>query len=178
MFLWLFSEIYYAFRLRSIGSDTQGKDKLSFWILWIVIPFSIFFSITFSQVGAPPILNYDWFSYLGLLFIGVGIVTRYFIIQNLGKFFTVDVTIRKGHQLKQDGFYKIIRHPSYAFSMLTFLGLGMFLNNWLSLAVACVPPFLAFSYRILIEEKALLEQFGTEYEQYRTRTKKIIPFIY
>lgn len=32
--------------------------------------------------------------------------------------------------------------------------------------------------RVSIEEKMLLEQFGTEYEEYQKKTKKLIPFIY
>ena len=100
------------------------------------------------------------------------------IIRSLGKYFTVDVTIRQDHQIKKEGFYKFLRHPSYAFSLLTSLGFGLYLNNWLSLIFAFVPPFLAFSYRIKIEEQALVEKFGDEYTEYRKSTNKMIPFIY
>ena len=96
----------------------------------------------------------------------------------MGKYFTVDVTIREGHQIKKDGVYSILRHPSYSASLLTFLGLGLFLNNWISLIIAFIPPFLAFLYRIKIEEKALTEQFGQDYIDYKKQTKKLIPFIY
>nr|WP_312902037.1 isoprenylcysteine carboxylmethyltransferase family protein [Chryseobacterium taichungense] len=71
-----------------------------------------------------------------------------------------------------------IRHPSYAFSLVTSLGLGLYLNNWLSLLLAFIIPFIAFSYRITIEERTLIEQFGDEYLEYRKKTKKLIPFVY
>ncbi|WP_379967334.1 methyltransferase family protein [Epilithonimonas sp. UC225_85] len=71
-----------------------------------------------------------------------------------------------------------MRHPSYSASLLTFLGLGLYLNNWFALAVAFIPPFLAFLYRIKIEEEALTEQFGKDYTDYKEQTKKLIPFIY
>lgn len=32
--------------------------------------------------------------------------------------------------------------------------------------------------RINIEEKLLLEQFGSEYEEYMKKTKRMIPWIY
>jgi protein-S-isoprenylcysteine O-methyltransferase Ste14 len=32
--------------------------------------------------------------------------------------------------------------------------------------------------RIQIEERLLLEEFGQEYEKYRKKTKKLIPYIY
>ena len=178
MFLWLFSEIYYAFALRSGNKDQKGKDQSSFRILWIVIPVSIFFSISASGWFSFPIVKSDWISWVGIVLLFVGIVVRFQIIRNLGKYFTVDVTIRSDHKVKTDGFYRFVRHPSYAFSMLTFLGLGLALNNWVSLAIAFIPPFIAFSYRIFVEEKALREQFGEEYLNYSKKTKRLIPFIY
>ncbi|MFW2135057.1 isoprenylcysteine carboxylmethyltransferase family protein [Chryseobacterium sp. TY4] len=57
---------------------------------------------------------------------------RFVIIQKVGKFFTVDISIKNDHQLKTDGFYKLSRCPSYTFAILTFVGLGLTLNNWLS----------------------------------------------
>lgn len=125
-----------------------------------------------------PMADGVWILYLGELFILIGILVRYVIIRSLGKYFTVDVTIRQDHKIKKEGFYKYLRHPSYAFSLLTSLGLGLYLNNWLSLIFAFVPPFLAFAYRIKIEEQALIEEFGDEYIEYRKGTKKLIPFIY
>ncbi len=179
MFFWLFSEIYYKTALASNKTDQKGKDKSTLTILWITIFCAIFFSIfvargfsAFTISGGPVI------PYIGLVLIAFGLVARVVIIKALGRFFTVDVTIREGHQLKKNGFYKIIRHPSYAMSLLTFLGLGLYLDNWISLIIAFVPPFLAFSLRIKVEEKALTEQFGEEYVQYKKTTKKLIPFVY
>lgn len=90
----------------------------------------------------------------------------------------VDVTIHKDHKIKKDGLYHYVRHPSYTFALLTFLGLGLYLNNWISLILAFIPPCVAFSYRIKIEEQVLIEEFGDGYIQYRKTTKKLIPFVY
>jgi len=182
MAAWLLTEVFYKQRLVSNETDAQGKDKSSLNILWIIIISSISLSSFVANI------HFDTFSlaisdnksiiYLGLLLIFAGIFGRLIIIRTLGKYFTVDVTIRKGHKIKKDGFYSILRHPSYAASLLTFLGLGLYLNNWVSLAIAIIPPFLAFSYRIRVEEKALIEQFGQEYLDYKNQTKKLIPYIY
>ena len=100
------------------------------------------------------------------------------VVDNLGKYFTVDVTIRKDHQLKTDGFYSLVRHPSYAFSLLTFFGLAIVLNNYIATIVLLVPVVSMFIYRINIEEKALKDQFGKDYCDYMKKTKRLIPFIY
>lgn len=174
---WLLSEIVYKRQLRSEEKD-QKKDYSTLNILWIVIILSIVSAVTASHIFRFPIGEKNWILYVGEGFILLGIIFRLIIIRSLGKYFTVDVAIRKDHKIKKEGFYKYIRHPSYAFSLLTFLGLGLFLNNWISLLLAFIPPFLAFSYRIRIEERVLIEEFGDEYVQYKRNTKKIVPYVY
>jgi len=115
---------------------------------------------------------------IGLIIITIGIIIRVISIKQLGRFFTVNVTIRKDHQLIQNGFYKYIRHPSYTGSLLSFLGFGFSLNNWLSLILVFMPILLSFIHRMNIEEKVLTEQFGKEYSDYIKRTKRLIPFLY
>jgi len=178
MVAWFLTEFLYKNILKSGKEDQKNKDKSTLNILWLAIPFSIMSSIFISYNTHFTIVDETWILYLGELLIVIGILFRYMIIRSLGKYFTVDVTIRQDHKIKKEGFYKYLRHPSYAFSLLTSLGLGLYLNNWLSLIFAFVPPFLAFAYRINIEEQALVEQFGDEYLEYRKSTKKLIPFIY
>jgi len=38
-----------------------------------------------------------------------------------------------------------------------------------------IPCFL---YRIRIEERVLLEEFGNEYREHMKKTKKMIPYVY
>lgn len=179
---WLFTEVFYKSQMSSNNSDQKGKDKSSLSLLWIVIISSISLSIFVANIHFEDfslmITTQNWIIYLGLIVLFIGILTRFLIIKSLGKYFTVDVTIREGHQIKKDGIYSVLRHPSYSASLLTFLGLGLFLNNWVALFIAFIPPFLAFLYRIKIEEKALIEQFGQDYIDYKKQTKKLIPFIY
>ncbi|MCL8536150.1 isoprenylcysteine carboxylmethyltransferase family protein [Chryseobacterium gallinarum] len=178
MAVWFVSEFLYKNILKSGKEDKKDKDKSTLNILWFAIPFSILGAVLVSHLTTLPIAGGSWIYYAGEGFILIGIIFRFIIIRSLGKYFTVDVTIKQGHKIKKVGFYKYIRHPSYTFSLLTSLGLGLYLNNWLSMAFAVIPPFLAFTHRINIEEQALIEQFGDEYIQYRKNTKKLIPFIY
>lgn len=177
MAAWFLSEIYYKQKFKSETKD-QKKDKSTLNILWVVIIPSVFVAVTVSKLTSFHIRNQYWILYLGEFLIVFGILFRCIIIKSLGKFFTVDVSIKENHQIKKSGFYRLVRHPSYSFALLTFLGLGLFLNNWLSLFIAFVPVFLAFLYRIKVEEQALIQQFGNEYLEYKRKTKKLIPFVY
>ncbi|MDN4029540.1 isoprenylcysteine carboxylmethyltransferase family protein [Chryseobacterium gambrini] len=177
MVAWFLSEFLYKNILKS-GEKENKKDKSTLNLLWIAIPLSILSAVTVSYITKFPISDEVRIYYLGAVFIWIGIILRFIIIRSLGKYFTVDVTIKQDHTIKKKGFYRYLRHPSYAFSLLTSLGLGLYLNNWISLVLAFLIPFIAFSYRMNIEEKALIEQFGEEYLDYRRKTKKLIPFVY
>jgi len=117
-------------------------------------------------------------TYLGLALIVIGVIIRLIIIKSLGSFFTANVTIKQNHKLKTDGFYRFLRHPSYTALLLSFIGFGISLNNWISLMIIVITILIVFINRIRIEEKVLIEYFGQEYLDYKKTTKALIPFIY
>ena len=125
----------------------------------------------------PARIGYDTF-WLGLGLIVIGIIIRAIAIATLWRYFTVDVSIREGHELVDRGLYRLIRHPSYTGSLLSFLGLGFAFRNWLSVAIIALTTIAGFSYRIAVEEGALIEHFGGRYRDYMRRSKRLIPGIY
>jgi protein-S-isoprenylcysteine O-methyltransferase Ste14 len=119
-----------------------------------------------------------WIACLADLLIVAGIGLRIWAIRHLGKFFTVDVGIQPGHRVIQNGPYQFVRHPSYSGSLLALTGIGFLTFNWLGLVLIPACTLLAYALRISVEEKALHAQFGPEYQEYATRTKRLIPGIY
>lgn len=178
MLIWGVSEVFLLLKMRAGNDDVKGKDKKSLSYLWMVIGFSIFFGIFIAKATLFPFYINQNIQIFGIALLLFSVILRLIVVYNLGKYFTVDVTIKKDHQLKTDGFYKYVRHPSYAFSLLTFVGLAIVLNNYISAIVLLVPVFLMFFYRIKIEEKVLTEEFGKDYVDYMKKTKRLIPFIY
>ena len=176
--LWILSEIILNRLLRSGKSDKKSFDKNTLLLIWITILITTTVGVFISKIIFFPIINNSAINYIGLAIIVLGIILRHVAIKQLGKFFTVDVTIRENHQLLQTGLYKFLRHPSYTGSLLSFLGFGLSLNNWLSLAIVFIPTLFAMIHRINIEEKVLKQQFGKQYLDYIAKTKRLIPFIY
>jgi len=76
------------------------------------------------------------------------------------------------------GPYRLIRHPSYSGALMAFLGLGLCIGNWASLATMLIPTLLVFSWRIRVGEQALLGALGEPYLTYTQRTKRLVPVIY
>ena len=108
----------------------------------------------------------------------VGLVLRWWAIITLGRFFTVDVTIQKDHELVEHGPFRLVRHPSYTGVLLAFVGFALSLRNWGALAVILVPIFIAFVRRMNVEEEALSQALGSRYAEYMARTKRLVPGIY
>lgn len=176
--VWLLSEIILNRFVRSGASDKKNADKGSLSRIWIAILISIPLAVFISMRYYLPITVTYAIEYTGLGLIAFGILLRLAVIVSLGKYFTVDVTIRSDHQLKKDGFYNYLRHLSYFASLLSFIGFGISLNNWLSLFIVTVAILIVFIARINVEEKALIDQFGDEYIEYRKHTNALVPFIY
>ncbi|HKB80496.1 MAG TPA: isoprenylcysteine carboxylmethyltransferase family protein, partial [Thermoanaerobaculia bacterium] len=106
-----------------------------------------------------------------------GALLRRHCFRVLGAFFNGAVTVREDHRVIDSGAYRWIRHPSYTGGMAIFLGIGIALANWVSLACLTVIPIAAYSYRILVEERALMLRIGEPYRDYARRTKRLIPFV-
>jgi len=175
---WLLSEIFLNRLLRSKVANSRELDKNSLNLIWIAIIASMTSGVLIAIYCPSPIIKTNFLLYLGSALILVGMIIRFIAIRTLGKFFTVDLAIHGDQHLIMVGLYKYIRHPSYTGSLLSFAGFGLSLNNWLSLIIIIVPILVTFINRINIEEKLLQKQFGAEYEEYKRRTKRLIPMIY
>ncbi len=172
---WVASELI-VIVLKHARGNASRRDRGSLAILWGGITIAIFAASMMS--GYRPARIGGQTFWLGLALIITGIVIRSIAIATLWRYFTVDVSIREGHELVDRGFYSVIRHPAYTGSLLSFLGLGLAFGNWLSFAIIAVVTIAGFSYRIAVEESALIEHFGDRYRDYVRRSKRLIPGIY
>jgi protein-S-isoprenylcysteine O-methyltransferase len=177
-FLYALSEAGLLWLKRS-GKGAADADRGSLALIWVVILASVF--AAFALARAVPQLTLGPAGICraagGALF-AAGIIVRWYAILALGRFFTVNVAIAADHRLVEAGPYRVLRHPSYAGALLAFLGLGICLDNWASLALLMLPTSVVFLWRMRIEENALLETFGERYRDYMRRTRRLIPFIY
>ncbi len=117
-------------------------------------------------------------SLAGILLMLGGTALRWTAIATLREFFTTRVTIFEEHRVITNGVYKYMRHPSYTGLLLRYLGFGVALANWLSLALIFLPLLGAVLYRMHVEEDALRNALGADYIEYSRTTKRLIPKIY
>ncbi|TFH36085.1 MAG: isoprenylcysteine carboxylmethyltransferase family protein [Bacteroidia bacterium] len=175
---WFISEILLSRLSRSKSPGSKRRDKNSLRLMWITIIISITLGVLMMIYIPLPISASTITGYIGLILIVCGVLIRFVAIRTLGNFFTVNLAIHDDHRIVNTGLYKYIRHPSYTGSLLSFIGLGVSFNNWISLCVIIIPVLFSFIYRINVEEKLMLRQFGLEYVKYMKSTKRLIPLIY
>ena len=177
--LWLASEIRLSMTRRSEQNLAPGADRSSLRVLWFTITLAMFAGGFLSRVHATDLPGdaRAW-AISGLVLIVLGIAVRWAAIRALAGAFTVDVAIAPGQHVVDRGVYGVIRHPSYAGSLLSCLGVGFVFGNVLSLLAVMVPIALAFGYRMRVEEAALRGAFGDAYVRYSGRTWRILPFVY
>ena len=174
--LWVGSELLIGTIRHSRGGASR-RDRGSLAVLWIAITGAAFAGSALRHVKATRI-DGPWHHWAGIALIGAGIAVRWSAILTLRRQFTVDVSIQEDHQLIDRGVYAVIRHPAYTGAIISFAGLGLVFDNWLSFAAVLIIAVAALSYRIAVEERALIEHFGDRYRAYARRTKRLIPGIY
>jgi protein-S-isoprenylcysteine O-methyltransferase Ste14 len=176
--IFLVSEIIILILKRSKSAEVKiRKDKSTMLLLWIVISLSLFAGGYISKMY-PYEGDHPWILYSGITIMILGFIIRWTAVIQLGKAFTVDVSISKTHKIKDDGLYKLIRHPSYSGLVMIFFGLSLLFGSWYGILVVNIPIFIALGVRIKAEEELLESAFGDDYKNYKKRTKRIIPGVY
>lgn len=114
----------------------------------------------------------------GIVLVWAGVALRLWAIATLGRFFRVTVVVQDAHELVTRGPYRLLRHPAYAGSILSLIGIGLAFTNWVSLAAMTAGVALAYVWRIPAEEQALAAHFGEAWAEHRRRTWRIAPFVW
>ncbi|GAB4380626.1 MAG: hypothetical protein Kow0042_30830 [Calditrichia bacterium] len=177
--LWVLSEILIGRLTYHRSPAAKNCDRQTLRWLWVTISLSVTAGawLGMAGVGHLPALN-RVAPPLAVILVLSGLLIRWTAFITLRRYFTSNVAILENHQLVQHGIYGIIRHPAYAGSLLSFLGLGIYFRSWVSLLVIFVPILLVFLKRIQTEERALQEAFGDAYRAYSQSVKRLIPKIF
>ena len=169
--------------LRDRGSNVdvhtpsdQGSRTVLGMSLWsgVLLAFLMAWAVPAADIpgsGWPLLLG-------GLVLMWGGMAVRVWAVRTLGSLFRTVVVIQDKHQLIIAGPYRLLRHPSYAGSLLTLAGIGLALGNWLSLLVAVLGALIGFTRRIPVEEAVLQTHFGDDYTAYARHTWRLVPFIW
>ncbi|MBW1808005.1 MAG: isoprenylcysteine carboxylmethyltransferase family protein [Deltaproteobacteria bacterium] len=167
------------FQAPDIGG--KRKDQGSALFLWSSFGLAYLLALVDYYWVRPHwfILEWNWiYPIVAVSCYVVGQTLRVTAIRTLGRFFTISVRLHDGHRVVKQGIYSVIRHPAYTGLWLVNLGFISVFASVFSFAAFFLLGLPALVYRIKIEEQMLVDEFGQEYKDYCTKTKRLIPFIY
>jgi protein-S-isoprenylcysteine O-methyltransferase len=176
--VYLVSELLLTITRRSRSRTGTKQDRSTLRVIWLVIIVSVTAGVIAQNWRSAALPYPHLFAIAGVVLFVAGLILRWWAIVVLGRFFTIDVTIEKDHELVQRGPFRFVRHPSYTGVLAAFVGFALTLHNWASIVVIVLPIFAAFIRRMNVEEEALTEAIGERYADYVKRTKRLVPRIY
>jgi protein-S-isoprenylcysteine O-methyltransferase Ste14 len=113
---------------------------------------------------------------LGLMIVAAGVTLAIWARRHLGTNWSGVPSLKKRHELVATGPYSAVRHPIYTGIMFGMLGSTLVLGTVGSLAVLVLAS-LVVAVRVHQEEGLMVSQFGEAYEEYRKKTRTIVPWI-
>ena len=154
-----------------------AQEKLRLFLAFLgmfILPLVGVFTPWFGFAAYDLPIEMDW---LGLVFFVLAIWLFWRSHVDLGLNWSASLEIRENHTLVEMGVYRYIRHPMYAAFWLWGIAQALLLHNWvygLSYLMSFLPMYL---WRVSQEEEMMIDKFGEQYQEYITRTGKVIPKI-
>ena len=161
---------------RPLKAEPTRAQKLSGLLSILVLIFVVLITPLFGYAGIAPLPDWTYFLGLPLFVLGLAIVS--WAVRTLGRNYSPQVLIYQGHQLVERGPYRFIRHPAYTSGFLLAAGWGFMAQSWAAVVITAIALAIGTGYRIRVEEKLLISEFGEQYKSYSRRVKRLVPFIY
>ncbi|HTS48461.1 MAG TPA: isoprenylcysteine carboxylmethyltransferase family protein [Bryobacteraceae bacterium] len=115
-------------------------------------------------------------TFCGVLLTAAGIGFAIWARFTLGRNWSSAVTLKQDHELIRNGPYRIVRHPIYSGMLLALLGTAIGYGK-VACLIGVAIAFLGFWIKWRTEEQFMIEQFGSQYTQYRREVKAVIPGV-
>ncbi len=161
-----------------IGSGVR-EDRSNRWVLaaFTILGFALAILPALSDRYGVLAFGGEGVRWLGVAIGAGGGVLRLAPVFVLGRRFSGLVAIQPDHQLVTDGLYAVIRHPSYLGLLATAVGWSLAFRSGVGLVIAAL-MLIVLVARMNAEERLLAETFGAEYQAYRARTWRLVPYLY
>jgi len=180
LIIWVAYFVYWKTISGNVKSAARTEPFLSRTIRAIAIILAILL-LAIPQLPIPLIsLRFlpvgELFFWIGLLITISGLGFSVWARSKLGRNWSQEVTIKDDHQLITDGPYALVRHPIYTGLIFGFIGSSIALGEIRGL-ISDLLVFAVLLYKLKLEDKWLMEQFGDPYKRYCKKVAALIPFV-
>ena len=140
---------------------------------------AVFFTPPIEYIYLPSVIPHkDSLEIAGLGLILAALLLRVWTRLALRGQYNGRLQIQPDHRLVTSGPYRYMRHPGYAGFVLMALGLATCFSSLGGLIVIPLLLIPGLAYRMRVEERLLIEQFGDAYRKYATHTRRLFPGIW
>lgn len=109
-------------------------------------------------------------------FFAVVIAVWGILVMKLGNI-NIQPELKKHSIFIKTGPYKILRNPMYT-GILLFFGSAVLSDFSILKLVALISLTIVLLMKVFMEEGFLKERFGNEYEEYKMKTYRLVPYVY
>jgi protein-S-isoprenylcysteine O-methyltransferase Ste14 len=178
--LWVVYFLYWHVSARGAKSNERVEPLMSRIVRSVTFLFAFVFLMS-PRLPIPVLyLSYlsetnwtAWF-WIGAVVSVLGLGFAIWARVVLGSNWSRSVTIKRDHELITGGPYGLVRHPIYTGLLTGFLGTAIAIGQVRGL-VAFAFLFAMLWFKLRFEERWMLIQFGTTYEQYAQRVPALVP---
>jgi len=184
-FFWLV-RIYYVRKTRDPSAprsrrerrEAMKKEWVTGILLIVLTPVELILILLY--VWGPIWMNWAdilgpyWIHWTGAGLMVLSIPLMSWIHTTLGKHYSYALETKSEQTLVKSGPYARVRHPLYSAHNLNNLGMILLTGN-IPLIIFAIFGIPLTYVRMRDEERMMIEQFGSEYEEYIERTGRIFP---
>lgn len=154
-------------------TDVQGE------LVFRVIFFAGILMLPLAQALAPgAALDGAGVFVLGAVIGWLGLLLRWWSFASLGAYFTTVVKTSVDQVVVARGPYRVLRHPSYTGLLMAIVGGGLVLGNWVGAAASVLLILAGLVYRLLREERAMVDTLGGAYVDFAKDRARLVPFVW
>jgi protein-S-isoprenylcysteine O-methyltransferase len=176
------SEVRFGAKARSFeAGDSDRKSTLAVSLASAVpvLGFVLAMKATSAWVPvfvrSPSLPGMPGAAWLGVAVAAIGLGLRAWALLTLRERYTRTLMTRAEHAFERGGPYRRMRHPGYLGSLLCLNGIAMASGSLPVLLASLAATFLAYAYRIRVEDHMLLRAFGEPYAAYRREVNALVP---
>jgi protein-S-isoprenylcysteine O-methyltransferase Ste14 len=165
--LWIIPRIIAVLNAKPCETRIHSPWLTLVMFVWVfVICTMTGFGTHLIWLGGLPRFRSVWF---GTLFLFLSVTLLVECLRHLRDYYSLEIEIKKEHQVIDSGPYKFIRHPIYLSDIFGYIGVCFLVSSWLTWLT--LPLFvLAIQLMIRREEYVLTSILGNQYVIYKSST--------
>lgn len=167
-----------ASRSREERREAMKKEGMTGILLVVLTPIELILILLYEwgptwMIWADLVFPF-WVHWLGVGMLVISIPLMLWVHRTLGKHYSYALETKTEQKLVTSGPYRSVRHPLYSSHNLFNLGMVLLTANIPLIIFAIIGVPLTYT-RMKDEERMMIAQFGSEYEEYIDRTGRIFP---